>query len=81
MDEIVPGLAVTPAYSPSGNIAGYLIVHIPSGGKWLDSFSIYHRAVEAIQELAQLGDWTKSEKSVVRFGKRRVRAILQKHQF
>ena len=59
---------------------GYLIIHTASG-RYLDWFAIYSRAVKAVEELGELGDWTKTDKSVRRFGKRRVKAIINKWQF
>lgn len=59
---------------------GFLILHIPSG-KYLDWFAIHWRAIEAAQELGELGDWTKPEKSILRFGVRKIKRILAKWQF
>ena len=73
--RIIPvGLEVTQSRN------GYLIIHTPSG-KSLDWFAIHWRAIKAAQELGELGNWTKPEKSVLRFGLRKMKKILDKWQF
>ena len=59
---------------------GYLIIHTTSN-TYLDRFYMKYRAAGAIEELEQLGDWTKPLKSVMRFGKKKIRAILWKWQY
>ena len=59
---------------------GWLIIHSRSN-KYLDWFAIHWRAVEAKKELEQLGDWSSSESIIKRFGKRKIKAVLDKWQF
>lgn len=80
-EVVAPGLAVhETVYELGVKSESYTITHIPSGC-YLDWFVLKQSAIEAARELTTLGNWTSSRNQVVRFGKKKIKAILGKHQF